>query len=58
MKKIIWVLIGIICIAIGGYTIIPQGLGWWEELVELLKGVIGILLIVMGAFCLFIAKID
>ncbi len=58
MKKILWVLIGIICIAIGVYTIIPQGFGWWEELVELFKGVIGIVLIAIGAFCFFIAKMD
>ena len=58
MNKILWILIGIALVIVGIYTIIPQGLDWWRELVDVFKGVIGIVLIAIGAFCLFIAKMD
>ncbi|MEA1993378.1 MAG: hypothetical protein U9N35_03140 [Euryarchaeota archaeon] len=58
MNKIIWVLIGIVLIAVGVYTLIPQGLNWWVEFRDVFKGVIGVFLMAVGAFCLFIAKID
>ncbi len=57
MHKLVWVLIGIVLIAVGLYTLIPQGLGWWEELVTVFEGAIGIVLILAGVFCFFIAKI-
>jgi len=58
MNKIVWVLIGIVLVVVGIYTLIPQGLDWWRELVDVFKGVIGIVLIAIGAFCFFIAKMD
>ena len=58
MNKILWILIGIALVIVGIYTIIPQGLDWWRELIDVFKGVIGIVLIAIGAFCLFIAKMD
>ena len=58
MNKILWILIGIALVIVGIYTIIPQGLDWWRELVDVFKGLIGIVLIAIGAFCLFIAKMD
>jgi uncharacterized protein YjeT (DUF2065 family) len=58
MNKVLWILIGIVLVIVGIYTLIPQGLGWWEELAKVFKGVIGIVLIAVGAFCLFIAKMD
>lgn len=58
MNKILWILIGIALVIVGIYTIIPQGLDWWRELVDVFKGVIGIVLIAIGAFCFFIAKMD
>ena len=58
MKKILWVLIGIFLVLVGIYTLIPQGFGWWRELIDVFKGVIGIVLMAIGAFCFFIAKMD
>ncbi len=58
MNKILWILIGIVLVIVGLYTIIPQGLGWWEELKVVFKGMIGVILIAVGAFCFFIAKIE
>jgi len=58
MNKIVWILIGIVLVIVGIYTIIPQGLDWWRELVDVFKGVIGIALITIGTFCFFIAKMD
>jgi len=58
MNKIVWILIGIVLVLVGIYTLIPQGLEWWRELVDVFKGVIGIILIAIGAFCFFIAKMD
>ena len=58
MNKIVWILIGIVLVLVGIYTLIPQGLDWWRELVDVFKGVIGILLIVIGGFCIFVAKMD
>jgi len=58
MNKIAWILIGIFLVLVGIYTIIPQGLNWWKELVNVFKGVIGILLIGIGIFCFFIAKME
>ena len=58
MNKIVWILIGIVLVLVGIYTLIPQGLEWWRELVDVFKGVIGIVLITIGTFCFFIAKMD
>jgi hypothetical protein len=58
MNKILWILIGVILVSGGLYTLIPQGFDWWEEFLTLFKGIIGPVLILAGIFCLFIAKMD
>jgi hypothetical protein len=57
MNKYVIILGGIIAIIIGIWTLVPSpGLGWWEELVILIKGGIGLLLIVLGLVAIFLGK--
>lgn len=57
MNKYVIILLGIIAIIIGIVTLIPSpGLGWYEELIVLIKGGIGLLLIIAGAVAIFLGK--
>jgi hypothetical protein len=57
MNKYVIFLLGIIAIIIGIYTLIPSpGLGWYEELIILIKGGIGLLLIIAGILAIFLGK--
>ncbi|MBU7032412.1 MAG: hypothetical protein HXS53_07760 [Theionarchaea archaeon] len=57
MNKYIIILVGIIAILIGIFTLIPSpGLGWYEELIILIKGGLGLLLIVAGLIAIFLGK--
>jgi hypothetical protein len=50
-------LLGIIAIIIGVITLLPSpGLGWYKELIILIKGGIGLLLIIAGAVAIFLGK--
>jgi hypothetical protein len=57
MNKYVIILGGIIAIIIGLLTLIPSpGLGWYKELIVLIKGGIGLLLIVAGIVMIFLGK--
>jgi hypothetical protein len=57
MNKYVIFLLGIIAIIIGIYTLIPSpGLGWYKELIILIKGGIGLLLIIAGILAIFLGK--
>lgn len=57
MNKYVIILGGIIAIIIGLLTLIPSpGLGWYKELIVLIKGGIGLLLILIGAVAIFLGK--
>lgn len=57
MNKYIIILVGIIAILIGIFTLIPSpGFGWYEELIILIKGGLGLLLIVAGLIAIFLGK--
>ncbi|MBU7043189.1 MAG: hypothetical protein HXS47_06315 [Theionarchaea archaeon] len=57
MNKYVIILVGIIAILIGIFTLIPSyGLGWYKELIDLIKGGLGLLLIIAGALAIFLGK--
>jgi hypothetical protein len=57
MNKYVILLGGIIAIIIGVWTLIPSyGLGWYKELIVLIKGGIGLLLIILGGLAIFLGK--
>lgn len=58
MNKYVIILGGIIAIIIGLLTLFPHpyGLGWWEQLIVLIKGGIGLLLIIVGIVAIFLGK--
>ncbi|MGD2247248.1 MAG: hypothetical protein PVF58_02500 [Candidatus Methanofastidiosia archaeon] len=58
MNKYVIMLLGIIAIIIGLITLFPApyGLGWYEQLIILIKGGIGLLLIIAGAVAIFLGK--
>ncbi|MBU6998485.1 MAG: hypothetical protein HXS41_13105 [Theionarchaea archaeon] len=57
MNKYVILLGGIIAIIIGVLTLIPSyGLGWYKELIVLIKGGIGLLLIILGGLAIFLGK--
>lgn len=57
MNKYVIILGGIIAIIIGVLTLIPSpGLGWYKELIVLIKGGIGLLLIIVGFVAIFLGK--
>jgi hypothetical protein len=57
MNKYVIILVGIIAILIGIFTLIPSpGLGWYKELIVLIKGGLGLLLIIAGALAIFLGK--
>ncbi|MGC1123370.1 MAG: hypothetical protein WBA22_19975 [Candidatus Methanofastidiosia archaeon] len=57
MNKYVILLGGIIAIIIGVWTLIPSlGLGWYKELIILIKGGIGLLLIILGGLAIFLGK--
>ncbi|MBN1786154.1 MAG: hypothetical protein JW825_04095 [Candidatus Methanofastidiosa archaeon] len=59
MNKAVWILLGIILIAIGVFLAVPQGgIDWSEELVAFLKGGIIIVLIMAGLFAFLMAKLE
>ncbi len=50
MNKIIKKIFGIILILVGLWTLIPTyGLGWYVQFIELMQGMIGIILLIVGA---------
>lgn len=58
MNKYVIILGGIIAIVIGLLTLMPKpyGLGWYHELILLIKGGIGLLLIILGIVAIFLGK--
>lgn len=57
MNKYAIILGGIVAIIIGVFTLIPSpGLGWYKELIFLIKGGIGLLLIIVGIVAIFLGK--
>ncbi|KYK35424.1 MAG: hypothetical protein AYK19_02205 [Theionarchaea archaeon DG-70-1] len=58
MNKYVIILGGIIAIIIGLWTLIPPpyGPGWFEHLWVLIKGGIGLLLIIVGIVAIFLGK--
>lgn len=57
MNKYVIILVGIIAILIGIFTLVPSpGLGWYKELIDLIKGGLGLLLIVAGLVAIFLGK--
>ncbi|MBU7013032.1 MAG: hypothetical protein HXS46_20315 [Theionarchaea archaeon] len=57
MNKYVIILGGIIAIIIGVWTLVPSpGLGWYVELIDLIKGGIGLLLIIVGFIAIFLGK--
>jgi len=58
MNKYVIFLIGIIAIIIGILTLLPSpyGLGWYKQLIDLIKGGIGLLLIIGGIVAIFLGK--
>lgn len=58
MNKYVIILVGIIAIIIGLWTLLPSpyGLAWYEELILLIKGGIGLLLIIAGVVAIFLGK--
>jgi ABC-type amino acid transport system permease subunit len=57
MNKYVIILGGIIAIIIGLLTLIPSpGLGWYTDLITLIKGGIGLLLIIVGIVAIFLGK--
>ncbi|MHC1604392.1 MAG: hypothetical protein ACXQTP_00265 [Candidatus Methanofastidiosia archaeon] len=59
MNKALWVIIGIVLIAIGVFLAVPSGgVDWSKELIGFLKGAVIIALIVAGIFAFVMAKIE
>jgi hypothetical protein len=58
MNKYVIFLIGIIAIIIGILTLLPSpyGLEWYKQLIDLIKGGIGLLLIIGGIVAIFLGK--
>lgn len=59
MNKAVWILIGIVLIAVGVFLAIPSGgIDWSQELIDFLKGGIIIVLIMAGLFAFVMAKLE
>lgn len=59
MNKAVWIIVGIILIAVGVFLAIPQGgIDWSQELIHFLKGGIIIVLILAGLFAFLMAKLE
>lgn len=58
MNKYVIIVGGIIAIIVGLLTLFPPpyGLGWYKELILLIKGGIGLLLIIVGIVAIFLGK--
>ena len=55
MKALI---IGIIVIAAAVIACIPNGLGWWDNVLAFLKGCLPVLAVFIGAIALFLGIMD
>jgi len=59
MNKAVWIIIGIILIAVSVFLAVPQGgIDWSQELIDFLKGGIIIVLILAGLFAFLMAKLE
>ncbi len=59
MNKAVWILIGIVLIAIGVFLAVPYGgIDWSQEIIDFLKGSIIIVLIMAGLFAFVMAKLE
>ncbi|HPR41734.1 MAG TPA: hypothetical protein PK718_04195 [Candidatus Methanofastidiosa archaeon] len=59
MNKAVWIVLGIILIAVGVFLAVPQGgIDWSQELLDFLKGGIIIVLILAGLFAFLMAKLE
>ena len=59
MNKAVWILMGIVLIAIGVFLAVPYGgIDWSQEIIDFLKGGIIIVLIMAGLFAFVMAKLE
>ena len=59
MNKAVWIILGIVLIVVGVYIALPQGaVDWSQELIDLVKGAVILVLIFAGLFAFVMAKLE